>query len=75
MISDSSETPPTEIFTNSRFIAFAIEKASDVFPTPGGPTKQIIEPDILPAICRTAKNSIIRSLMLDNPAWDSFSLS
>ena len=42
-ISDSSRTPPTEMRSNLRPIAAAIDLPSDVLPTPGGPTKQRIE--------------------------------
>ena len=34
--------PPSDTLTKSLFSALAIELASDVFPTPGGPTKHII---------------------------------
>ena len=43
-ISDSSRTPPTEMRTNLRPSARAIDWPSDVLPTPGGPTKQRIGP-------------------------------
>ena len=38
----SSRTPPRESRTNFRPVARAIELASEVLPTPGGPTKQRI---------------------------------
>ena len=34
---------------------------TEVFPTPGGPTRHMIEPEILPFIFPTAMNSRIRS--------------
>jgi len=42
--------------------AFAIDLAMEVFPTPGGPCKQIILPFELPLRNLTAKNYKIRSL-------------
>ena len=41
-ISASSRTPPTLMRSNLRPSARAIERPSDVLPTPGGPTKQRI---------------------------------
>ena len=38
----SSLTPPSDTCTNLRPIAFAIDCATEVLPTPGAPTKQII---------------------------------
>ena len=52
---------------NLRFIALAIEVAKEVLPTPGGPTKQRIEPLFLPVNLRTAKNSKIRFLTFSRP--------
>ncbi len=52
---------------NLRFIALAIDVAKDVLPTPGGPTKQRIEPLFLPVNLRTAKNSRIRFLTFSRP--------
>ena len=43
-ISASSLIPPTDILTNSLFVAFAIDFPNEVFPTPGGPTKHNIGP-------------------------------
>ena len=42
LISDSSVTPPKHIRTYFLFNASAIERAIDVLPVPGGPTKQTI---------------------------------
>ena len=36
---NASETPASDIFTQGLPIAFAIETAMDVLPTPGGPAK------------------------------------
>ena len=44
-ISDSSRTPPTDMRTNLRPSARAIDCPSEVLPTPGGPTKQRIWPE------------------------------
>ena len=52
---------------NLRFIALAIDVAKDVLPTPGGPTKQRMEPLFLPVNLRTAKNSRIRFLTFSRP--------
>ena len=38
--------PPKEILINFLFVALAIDLPSDVFPTPGGPTKHNIGPFI-----------------------------
>ena len=43
-ISASSLTPPKDILTKSLPVAFAIDFPKDVLPTPGGPTKHIIDP-------------------------------
>jgi len=40
-----------------------------VFPTPGGPERQIILPFLLPFNCFTAKNSKIRYFIFDRPKW------
>ena len=61
--SDSSRTPPTEMRTNLRPSAVAIEWPSDVLPTPGGPTKQRICPETSPLSLPTASDSRIRSLI------------
>ena len=45
-ISASSRTPPTERRANLRPSARAIDWPSDVLPTPGGPTKQRIWPEV-----------------------------
>ena len=55
-----------------RFVARAIERASEVLPTPGGPTKHRIGPFGLLTSCRTARNSTIRSLTFSSPKWSSF---
>ncbi len=64
LISDSSRTPPTEIRTNSRPSVRAIDCPSEVLPTPGGPTKQRIEPETSFFSFATASDSMIRSLTL-----------
>ena len=43
-ISASSRTPPSDWRTNSRPVARAIERPSEVLPTPGGPTRHRIGP-------------------------------
>jgi hypothetical protein len=47
--------------SNFRPIAAAIERPSDVFPTPGGPTKQRIPERASGLSLRTARNSRMRS--------------
>ena len=64
-ISASSRTPPALMRSNLRPIARAIERPSDVLPTPGGPTKHMIEEPVASGLSlRTARNSRIRSLTL-----------
>ena len=53
--------------TGRRFVQRAIDLASDVLPTPGGPTKQRMGPLGLVTSCRTARNSTIRSLTFSSP--------
>ena len=55
--------------TNSLFKDFAIDFAIEVLPTPGGPTKQIIEPFWLLEIFLKAIDSIILSLTSLSPKW------
>ena len=54
--------PPNERRTYLRPVARAMERARDVLPTPGGPTKQRIGAFESGASFRTARNSRIRSL-------------
>lgn len=44
LISATSTSPPTENRKNLRFKARAIERPMLVFPTPGGPERQMIFP-------------------------------
>ena len=60
-ISDSSRTPPTEMRTNFRPSARAIDWPSDVLPTPGGPTKQSTGPLRSFLSFETARYSTMRS--------------
>ena len=62
-ISASSRTPPTDIRTNLRPSARAIDWPSEVLPTPGGPTKQRIWPEISFAQLRDRE-------VLDDPVLD-----
>jgi hypothetical protein len=67
-ISASSRMPPSDTRTKRRPIAAAIERPSDVLPTPGGPTKQRIGLRMrAPASLRTAMYSRMRSLTLSSP--------
>jgi len=62
-----SDYPPTEIRINFLLIAFAIDSAIDVFPTPGGPSNKMILPFKLPLSLATAKNYKILDLTYVNP--------
>ena len=62
-ISASSLTPPNDSRTNWRPSALAIDRPSDVLPTPGGPTKQRIGPLLFFLSLRTARYSRMRSLI------------
>ena len=53
-------------------MARAMDMAMEVFPTPGGPTRQRICPLTSGFICRTAMVSRIRSFTFSRPKW-SFS--
>ncbi len=66
-ISASSRTPPSDRRTNLRFIARAIDLASDVLPTPGGPANVRIVAFGFFTSTRTARNSRIRSLIFSRP--------
>ena len=66
IISLTSSKPPTLILTNFLFKALAIDLAIVVFPTPGGPTKQIIDWS-LSHISLVAIYSIILSFISFNP--------
>lgn len=57
------------------FKAVAIERARLVFPTPGGPTRQIIGLRRLLVFCFTAKYSIILSFTFSNPKCVEFRLA
>ena len=46
LISETSDSPPTENWKNLRFKARAIEQAMLVLPTPGGPARHNIFPVI-----------------------------
>ena len=67
LISASSRTPPRLILTKFLFIASAIDLASDVFPTPGGPTKHKIGPLTSSDRVLTARNSKILSFGFSSP--------
>ena len=71
LISDSSLIPPNETLINGLSKALAIDLPNEVFPTPGGPTKQRIGPFGFDTLVWTAKYSIILSLTLSNPKWSS----
>jgi len=57
--------------TNLRPSVLAIEWPSDVFPTPGGPTKHRIGPERSFLSLETARYSMIRSLTLSRSKWSS----
>src|SRR4030095_560319 len=58
--------PPSDTRTNLRPIEFAMERASDVLPTPGGPRKHRIGPFTSGLSLRTARDSSTPSF----PFWD-----
>ncbi len=55
--------------TNFRSMARAIDWPSEVLPTPGGPTKHRIGALPFGASLRTARNSMMRCLILSRPKW------
>ena len=61
LISASSLTPPNESLINSLLTDLAIDSPNDVFPTPGGPTKQRTGAFIFFTLFCTAKYSSILS--------------
>ena len=66
-ISASSRTPPSDSRTNFRLVARAMDLASEVLPTPGGPVNVRIVPRGLRTRERTARNSRMRSLIFSSP--------
>ena len=67
MMSASSRTPPSDTRTYLRPVASAIDRAIDVLPTPGGPTRQMIWPVARSESFRTASVSRKRSLTFCMP--------
>ena len=67
--------PPSETRTNLRPIELAIDWASEVLPTPGGPRKQRIGPFTSGLSLRTARYSRTRSLTFSRPEWSASSTS
>ena len=63
----TARTPPSDTRTNSRPSDVAIERASDVLPTPGGPAKQRIGPFTPGFSLRTARYSRMRSFAFSSP--------
>ena len=81
-ISASSRTPPSDMRTNSRPVARAIDSPIEVLPVPGGPIRVRIAPERLssamPRSSRsflTATYSTMRSLTSSRPAWSASSTS
>ncbi len=79
-ISASSRTPPSDMRTNSRPVARAIDSPIDVLPVPGGPIRVRIAPERrsswMPRSTRsflTARYSTMRSLTSSRPAWSASS--
>ena len=66
-MSASSRTPPRLSRAHLRFIARATDMATEVLPTPGGPTRHRIFPLASGFSCRTAMNSSTRSFTLSSP--------
>ena len=67
LISASSLNPPNEILVNFLFIERATEFASEVLPTPGGPTRHIIDPLSVLFNFFTARNSRILAFTSSSP--------
>ena len=67
--------PPSDTRTNLRPSELAIDFASDVLPTPGGPRKQRIGPFTSGFSLRTARYSSTRSLTFSRPEWSASSTS
>eukprot|EP00982_Pelagococcus_subviridis_P014263 31315-Pelagococcus_subviridis.AAC.6 len=65
--SASSLTPPREMRWNGRWSTFAIDRASVVLPTPGGPWKHRIGGRASGRSRRTARYSMIRSFTRSKP--------
>ena len=81
-ISASSRMPPSDMRTNSRPVARAIDSPIDVLPVPGGPISVRIAPERLsssmPRSLRsfaTAMYSTMRSFTSSRPAWSASSTS
>ena len=66
-ISLSSFNPPKLIRTYFLFKAFATLFPNDVFPTPGGPYKQMMGDFKSPFNFKTAKCSMMRSFTFSKP--------
>src|SRR6516164_8112895 len=63
--------PPSDTRTNFLPSDVAIDLASDVLPTPGGPAKQRIGPFTSGFSLRTARYSRIRSFAFSRPEWSA----
>ena len=81
-ISASSRTPPSDMRTNSRPVARAIDSPIEVLPVPGGPISVRMAPErlssLMPRSSRsflTARYSVMRSLTSSRPAWSASSTS
>src|SRR3982751_5742785 len=67
--------PPSDTRTNLRPSDSAIDRASDVLPTPGGPTKHRIGPLRFGFSLRTARYSRMRSFAFSRPEWSASSVA
>ena len=81
-ISASSRTPPSDIRTNCRPVARAIDSPIEVLPVPGGPISVRMAPDRRSSVrprsarsLRTARYSVMRCLTSSRPAWSASSTS
>src|SRR5512141_341869 len=63
--------PPRDTRTNFRPSDVAIDFASGVLPTPGGPAKQRIGPFTAGLSLRTARYSRMRSFAFSRPEWSA----
>jgi hypothetical protein len=65
--------PPSDTRTNLRPIEFAMDLASEVLPTPGGPRKHRIGPFTSGFSFLTARYSRTRSFTFSRPEWSASS--
>ena len=77
-----ARTPPSDMRTNLRPVALAIDSPIEVLPVPGGPTSVRMAPERLSSVrprslrsLRTARYSVMRALTSSRPEWSASSTS